>query len=117
MSLLPQIVDNVTVPVIAAGGLADGRGIAAAFMLGASAVQIGTAFLSIEEANVHPEHLRALADATDENTVVTKLVTGKPERFIQNRLTTELEQDDEEPLPFPSQSILTAPLMETVDRD
>ncbi|MDG2404574.1 MAG: nitronate monooxygenase [Paracoccaceae bacterium] len=117
MSLLPQIVDNVTVPVIAAGGLADGRGVAAAFMLGASAVQIGTGFLSSEEANVHPEHSRALADATDESTVVTEIVTGKPARFIQNRLITELEQDNEDPLPFPAQSILTTPLTETGDRD
>ena len=117
MSLLPQIVDNVTVPVIAAGGLADWRGIAVGFMLGASAVQIGTAFLSSEEANVHPEHRRALACATDESTVVTKMVTGKPARFIQNRLTIELGQDNEDPLPFPAQSILTTPLTETGDRD
>jgi nitronate monooxygenase len=117
ISLLPQIVDNVTVPIIAAGGLADGRGIAAAFMLGASAVQIGTAFLSSEEANVHPEHRRVLSDATDENTFVTKLVTGKPARFIQNRLTTELEQENEDPLPFPAQSMLTARLKETGDGD
>ena len=117
MSLLPQIVDNVTVPVIAAGGIADGRGIAAAFMLGASAVQIGTAFLSSEEANIHPEHRRALADVTDESTVLTKVITGKPARFIQNRLITELSKDSEDPLPFPAQSILTTPLTETGDRN
>jgi nitronate monooxygenase len=70
-SLLPQVVDAVRVPVVAAGGVADGRTAAAAFMLGASAVQVGTAFLPCEEADVRDAHRDALAEADDACTVVT----------------------------------------------
>ncbi|HEX4894602.1 MAG TPA: nitronate monooxygenase, partial [Hyphomicrobiaceae bacterium] len=85
-ALLPQVVDAVRVPVIAAGGISDGRTAAAAFILGASAVQVGTAFLRCEEANVPDIHRAALKDADDAATVVTDVLTGKPARFIRNRL-------------------------------
>ncbi len=88
-ALLPQVADAVRVPVIAAGGIADGRGIAAALMLGASAAQIGTAFLFGPEMKVPAVHRRALAVAGDDATAVTNLFTGRPARGIVNRLIAE----------------------------
>jgi nitronate monooxygenase len=87
-SLLPQVVDAVRVPVIAAGGIADGRTAAAAFMLGASAVQMGTAFLCCEEANMQEGHRAALREASDSCTVVTDTISGRPARYIRNRCWT-----------------------------
>jgi nitronate monooxygenase len=107
-ALLPQVVDAVRLPVIAAGGIADGRGVAAAFMLGASGVQLGTAFLRTDEANVTDEHRAALGEATDADTLVTPAISGRPARFIRNRLVDELSEA--EPLPFPAQFSLTWPL-------
>ncbi|MBT6273715.1 MAG: nitronate monooxygenase [Chromatiales bacterium] len=107
-ALLPQMVDAVTIPVIAAGGIANGRTVAAALMLGASAVQLGTAFLRCEEANVHAAHREALGTASDSATVVTDVISGRPARYIRNALINELGA--EEPLPFPDQLRLTAPL-------
>lgn len=90
LALLPQIVDAVSVPVIAAGGIADGRGIAAAFMLGACAVQVGTAYLFCAEANVSPLHHQALRSANESQTALTNIFTGRPARGILNRLMMEL---------------------------
>ena len=112
-ALLPQVVAAVSVPVIAAGGIANGQTIAAALMLGASAVQIGTAFLRCEEANVADGHRAVLASATDISSVVTDVISGKPARFLHNTLIETLSS--EEPLPFPAQLRLTAPLAETGD--
>ncbi len=89
-ALLPQIVDAVRIPVVAAGAIADGRGIAAAFVLGASAVQIGTAYLHCPELKVSAAHRAALASATDESTAVTNLMTGRPARGIVNRVMREI---------------------------
>ena len=102
-SLLPQVVDAVRVPVIAAGGISDGRTIAAAIMMGASAVQIGTAFLRCEEANVSDSHKDGLDLGTEANTVVTPLLSGRPARFIKNKLIDDLTDSDAEPLAFPAQ--------------
>ena len=85
-ALLPQVVDAVRVPVIAAGGVADGRTVAAAFVLGASAVQLGTAFLRCEEANVLDAHRAALREPTDACTVVTDMISGRPARYVKNGL-------------------------------
>ncbi|GAB4040390.1 NAD(P)H-dependent flavin oxidoreductase [Spirosoma gilvum] len=90
MALVPQVVDAVQVPVLAAGGIADARGIVAAFALGASGVQIGTAFLFCPEAKVAPVHREALRNATDSNTALTNVFTGRPARSIVNRLVREL---------------------------
>ncbi len=84
-ALLPQVVDAVKLPVIAAGGIADGRGIAAAFALGASAAQIGTAYLLTPEATTSAVHREALARARDDATRVTNLFTGRPARGLLNR--------------------------------
>jgi len=89
-ALLPQIVDAVKVPVIAAGGISDARGVAAAFMLGASAVQVGTAYLFTPEAKVNAAHHRALRNSSASETAVTNLFTGRPARGIFNRVMREL---------------------------
>ena len=116
-ALLPQVADAVKVPVIAAGGVADGRQVAAAFMLGASAVQMGTAFLQCEEANVLDAHRAALRDASDASTVVTDMMTGRPARYIRNKLTDDLCESGLKPVPFPAQMSLTAPLGPTGERE
>ena len=90
MALVPQVVDAVNVPVIAAGGIADARGIAAAFTLGASAVQLGTAYLFCPESRVSPVHREALRNAKDNSTALTNIFTGRPARGIVNRLMREL---------------------------
>ncbi|MBO3277707.1 NAD(P)H-dependent flavin oxidoreductase [Pseudomonas schmalbachii] len=89
-ALLPQVVDAVRVPVIAAGGIGDARGIAAAFMLGASAVQLGTAYLFCPEAKVSAVHRRALHEARDDSTALTNIFTGRPARSIVNRIMREI---------------------------
>lgn len=88
-ALVPQMVDAVKVPVIAAGGIMDARGIAAAFMLGASAVQLGTAYLFTPEAKLAPAHRAALRSPAAESTAMTNLFTGRPARGIVNRLMRE----------------------------
>ncbi len=90
LALVPQIVDAVNVPVIAAGGIADGRTIAAAFALGASAVQIGTAYLFTPESLISPLHRHALLSADENQTVMTNVFSGRAARSIRNRLITEV---------------------------
>lgn len=89
MALVPQIVDAVSLPVIASGGISDARGIAAAFMLGASAVQLGTAYLFTPEATISAVHRKALQEAKDDNTTLTNVFSGKPARGFINRMTRE----------------------------
>ena len=107
MALVPQVVDAVKVPVIAAGGIADGRGIAAALMLGASGVQIGTAFLTCVESAAHPLHREALLQPARPSQV-TSVFGGRPARALGNRYMAEMA--DAEPLPFPMQFSLVTPL-------
>jgi nitronate monooxygenase len=90
MALVPQMVDAVKVPVIASGGIADARGIVAAFALGAAAVQIGTAYLFCPESTIGPIHRRALKTAKDNDTVLTNVFTGRPARGILNRVVREV---------------------------
>ena len=89
-ALLPQVVDAVEVPVIAAGGIGDARGIVAAFALGASAVQLGTAYLFTPEATITPMHREALRTAKDDGTALTNLFTGRPARGLVNRVMREV---------------------------
>jgi len=89
-ALVPQIADTVRLPVIAAGGIGDHRGLLAALALGASAVQIGTAYLFCPEAKVSPAHRRALDSAAASDTALTNLFTGRPARGINNRIMREL---------------------------
>lgn len=100
-ALLPQIVDAVKVPVIAAGGIADARGVAAAFVLGASAVQVGTAYLFTPEAKVSASHHQALRTAKESDTALTNLFTGRPARGIFNRVMHELGPMSDKAPAFP----------------
>jgi nitronate monooxygenase len=110
IALVPQIVDAVGCPVIAAGGLMDGRGIAAAFMLGAAGVQLGTAFLGCPEATVSTLHRQALRESNDESTRVTTVLSGRPARTLANRFVTEMVDAQTDALDFPLQRGMVAPL-------
>ena len=110
IALVPQVVDAVDVPVIAAGGIADGRGIAAAFALGAAGVQIGTGFLRCPEAATDEPWRRALSLSSAEGTTVTRVFSGRPARALRNRLTDELAAHEDDALAFPVQYGLTRPL-------
>src|SRR5882757_9709240 len=115
------IADAVQIPVIAAGGIADGRGIAAAFALGASGVQIGTAFLRCPQAGTPPLHREALLRARDNDTVLTNVFTGRPARAIANRLPRELgplsEAAPDFPLPMGELPLLRAKAEQQGSRD
>jgi len=91
MSLTPQVVDAVSIPVIAAGGIGDGRGMAAALMLGASGVQMGTRFLTAKECTIHQNYKDKVLKAKDIDTVVTGRPTGHPVRVLRNKLTRQYE--------------------------
>lgn len=100
-ALVPQVVDAVKVPVIAAGGISDARGVAAAFVLGASAVQVGTAYLFTPEAKVSRSHYKALRTAKESETAVTNIFTGRPARGILNRVMRELGPISDKAPTFP----------------
>jgi nitronate monooxygenase len=106
MSLVPQTVDAVKIPVIAAGGIADARGIAAAFALGAEGVQMGTVFLACEESGAHPLHREAILSGKAKRTLLTRGFTGRLARGIDNELLQSLNQPDREILPYPLQRAL-----------
>jgi nitronate monooxygenase len=117
MALVPQIVDAVDVPVIAAGGIADGRGIAAAFALGASGAQIGTAYLTCPESPADEVYRAALRQGTGDQTRITRIFTGRPARSLRNRMIDEMSDHEKDVAPFPSQTSLTAPLRKATERD
>lgn len=106
MALVPQVVDAVEAPVIAAGGIADRRGVAAAFALGAAGVQVGTAFLRTRQSAATEAHRRAIAAASDTDTVLTRAMSGRLARGIPNRATREIETSGVI-APFPAQNWLT----------
>lgn len=112
MALVPQVVDAVRVPVVASGGIMDGRGIVAALALGASAVQMGTAFLVSDEAGISGAYKQAILTAREDQTRITRAFSGRPARGIVNRFLTEVESapPGEAILPFPLQNALTRPL-------
>src|SRR5659263_107466 len=97
--LTPQLADAVDVPVVAAGGIADGRGVAAAFALGAEGVQVGTRFMCATECTIHPAVKDVVLKAKDRDTVVTGYSTGHPVRVIKNKLSREIEKLDRDNLP------------------
>lgn len=101
LPLVPQLVDAVSVPVIAAGGIADGRGIAAAFALGAAGTQIGTAYLLCPEAGTSPLYRDALRHACGDATLMTNVFTGRPARILVNRLALDFGLMLDDPLDFP----------------
>jgi len=112
ISLVPQVVDAVRIPVVASGGIMDGRGIAAVLALGANAVQLGTAFLTCDEAGVPNVYKEAIGHAREDQTRVTRAFSGRPARGIANRFMTEVESEEggDAILPFPLQNALTRPL-------
>jgi len=109
-ALVPQIVDNVKVPVIAAGGIGDARGIAAAFALGACGVQIGTAYLHCPEAKISAPHRAAMQSARDDATALTNLMTGRPARGFINRIMREAGPINDVAPEFPLAAGALAPL-------
>ncbi|RQD74602.1 MAG: enoyl-[acyl-carrier-protein] reductase FabK [Candidatus Syntrophonatronum acetioxidans] len=96
MVLTPQLVDSVNIPVIAAGGIVDGRGLAAALALGAAGVQMATRFICAEECQAHPNYKEAVIKAKDRDTVICGRSTGHPVRVIKNKLTRQLEKLEQE---------------------
>lgn len=115
-ALLPQVVDAVRVPVIAAGGIADARGVVAAFALGAAGVQVGTAYLRCPESTVSAPHRAALASARDDSTHVTNVFTGRPARGVANKLLRELGPLSPDAPEFPLAAAPIAPLRAAAER-
>ena len=103
MALVPQVVDAVSVPVIAAGGIADGRGMAAVTMLGAVGVQMGTRFLTAKECNVHENYKEKVIKASDRDTIVTGKSLGHPVRALKNRMTREFQEKENDPNTTPEE--------------
>jgi nitronate monooxygenase len=109
-SLIPQVADAVSIPVIAAGGIADGRGVAAALTLGASGAQIGTGFLATSESNASAPHRAALDSPAARVTVLTRLFSGRQARAIQNGFTRDLAAAEREVPGYPLQNALMLPI-------
>ncbi len=107
MALVPQVADAVEIPVVAAGGIADGRGIAAAFMLGAQGVQMGTCFVVTKESQVHENYKKCIIKAKDIDTRVTGRSTGHPVRAIRNQMTREFLRREQEGASFEELENLT----------
>ncbi|REH86279.1 NAD(P)H-dependent flavin oxidoreductase [Staphylococcus felis] len=107
MSLVPQIVDNVSIPVVAAGGIMDGRGLIASLMLGAQGVQLGTAFLTTRESKAKDVHKKAILNCKETDTIVTDIFSGKMARGIQNAFIHEIKASGAKILPYPIQNDLT----------
>jgi len=116
MALVPQVVDAVKLPVVAAGGIGDARGIVAAFALGAEGVQMGTAFLACEESGANALHRDALLNGEARQTALTRGFTGRLGRGIKNRLLDELNQKDTEILPYPLQRALVRHLSSSAEK-
>jgi nitronate monooxygenase len=106
ISLIPPVVDSVSIPIVAAGGIMDGRGIAAALSLGAQGVSLGTRFLVAKESGAFPAYKQRLLQATEADTLVTKVFTGRPARGIRNRFVDGFEKAGIKPLAWPLQSIV-----------
>ena len=107
MTLVPQVADAVTIPVIAAGGIADGRGMAAAFMLGASGVQMGTRFVATKECQVHQNYKDKILKAKDIDTKVTGRSTGHPVRALRNEMTKQYLELEKQGASFEELEYLT----------
>lgn len=112
ISLIPQTQDHVDIPVIAAGGIMDGRGVAAARILGASGVQLGTAFISTEESGAHKVHKQSLSKDHDTPSVLTRLFTGRAARAVKNRFIQEMSDHDGVMVEYPVQRKLTQPIQD-----
>lgn len=107
MALIPQVVDHITIPVIAAGGIMDGRGVMASFTLGAQGVQMGTAFLPCQESGAHDSYKEAVLHAKEDETAITTAFSGKPARGIRNRFMIEMDTHKDLIPDYPIQNALT----------
>jgi nitronate monooxygenase len=117
MALVPQIVDAVSVPVVATGGIADARGVAAALILGASAVQIGTGFLRSPEAMIHPVYAARIGETEADGTIVTKTFTGRPGRCVTTAyVLASTAPNAPLPAPYPVQRGLTRAMREDAQK-
>jgi nitronate monooxygenase len=116
MALVPQVVDALHIPVVASGGIMDGRGVAAALALGASGAQLGTAFLVCDEAGTPQAYREAILAADEVDTRITRVFSGRPARGLANRFMREMERSDDTTLPFPLQNALTRPLRSAAAR-
>jgi nitronate monooxygenase len=110
IALVPQMVDAIKAPVIASGGIMDGRGIAAALVLGAPGVQMGTAFLTCRESGISEAYRNAILSAREDQTRITRAFSGRPARGIVNRFMSEIDAPPQEILPFPWQNNVTRAL-------
>lgn len=110
LALVPQVADAVSVPVIASGGIMDGRGIAAALALGAQAAQMGTAFLSTEESGICDAYKAALPASRSEQSRITRAFSGRPARGIANAFMRDMDANPSDILPYPLQNALTRPM-------
>lgn len=110
MALVPQIVDAVSLPVLASGGIMDGRGVVAALALGASAAQMGTAFLVADEAGTNKAARKALLEAHEDQTTVTRAFSGRPARGLRNEFIEEWNKSGLKPMSFPLHNALTRPM-------
>lgn len=107
MALVPQVVDHVSIPVIVAGGIMDGRGVIASYTLGAQAAQLGTAFLTTKECEINLAYKEALLKATEEETVLTSAFSGKMARGLQNKFIRSMQPYENKLPPFPYQNAFT----------
>jgi len=117
LALVPQVLDAVKVPVIAAGGIADGRSIAAALALGASAVQMGTAYLLCPEARISPLHRAAIKSAKDKITAISNVLTGRPARVLVNRIVREVGPLATDVPSFPLGALALEPLRKKAESE
>lgn len=117
MALIPQVSRAVQVPVIAAGGIMDGHGIAAALILGAQAAQLGTAFLCCPESGIHSSWKQRIQQARDDSTRLTRVFSGKYARGIVNEFMEQLRPFEQEMLPYPIQNALTAEIRQTAAKN
>ncbi|WP_454861828.1 NAD(P)H-dependent flavin oxidoreductase [Peribacillus frigoritolerans] len=113
MSLIPQVVDNVSIPVIAAGGIMDGRGLMASFCLGAQGIQMGTAFLTCIESGAHKVHKEAILNADEDQTTFTRAFSGKWARGIKNKFIEDMLEHELAVPDFPVQNLLTQVIRKT----
>jgi enoyl-[acyl-carrier protein] reductase II len=107
MALVPQVVDAVKIPVIAAGSIVDGRGLAASLALGAQGVWIGTRFIASKEAHAGDLYKQAVIDSTDEDTIITRAYSGKPMRVYKNDYVADWERRPQDIKPFPMQAMIS----------
>ena len=117
MALVPQVVDHISIPVIAAGGIMDARGIVASLVLGASGVQMGSAFLTCTESGANELHKRAVLESKENDTVTTKVFSGKMARGIRNKFIDKFSSHEDEVPPYPIQNTLTRELRQAAAKN